>query len=476
MADKKNEAFKGVPSEKVNLTEKKDKKSEKIQHLVDEIKKEYGIDVEPIRNNKYKFNKVKNYVNEKYDFRYNLFAKKPEFRKKNIIDKDKVDYEFFEERDFNNLHNELEMDVGISIGANRLESLIGSNKISSDYDPIKEYIFSLPLWDGKDRFPSFLAQIKLLNEGNEERSFLEKYFKKWFVTMVASLIEKDVINEVCPVFTGEEGRGKTRFFLTLVPPHLRLKYFFVGYFNPHDKDHKEMLGTKILILLDEMRTMTRTDSETIKSTMSDRTVVLRRAYGRGNIHLYRRASFAGTINDNKFLVDVGANRRWLPIAVESIDVDDDFNIDLLYAQALAIWKDRKNSGYDVYYNRIEIDDFKKRNEDYRRKAPEEDLIQLHFNKPTEEQIRNNDPSIRYLTPTDIMFYLTSKDDYKKMNANDTMVRRIGLVMHAMNFPMKKKWLKQYGSSRDTYMVIVKSMDNIERLKDGKEEIEYVPLI
>lgn len=458
MSKDKLKEFADSPEVTVDPQKDKVRKKDKVEELLEQFKDLTGLEVEPVKTSKYKLKKTMMYLEAKFDFRFNLFAKKPEVKLKN-----ETEWEFFEERDIDNLYNELELEAGISLAHNKLLSLIGSKYVSEDYDPILEYINALPKWDGQDRFPEFLRQIQLKDEqGN--RDFLYKYFTKWFVNMVASLLTPDIINEQAIVFTGEEGRGKTRFFANLIPKELRLKYFYSALFNPKDKDHYEYLATKILIFLDEMATITRTDEYTLKQTMSERQITLRRAYGRGAIYLHRRASFAGAINDDKFLLDQGANRRWLPFHIHKIDVDYDFDIRLLYSQAVAMFKDNFNLFYDV----DEIDELKKRNDEFRRKSPEEELIMLHWSVPTKQDL-DECTFLQYLTPTDVMYELSSNDQYKKMNTNDSVLKRIGRTLQSLNFPTTKRRLNNYANPRDCYIMMPVDSSAVERAKKGEKE-------
>ena len=462
MPDDKSKEFQNIPEEKVNPVKEKAKKKDKIEELADEIKTKYGIDVEVVKNNKYKIKRTINYLLEHYEFRYDLFSQLPEYRTAGS----KKDFEFIDDRIISNIHTEINYEAGIPIGKDSLSTLITSKYVSPDFDSIGNYINSLPNWDKRDRFPMFLSQITLKDD-HADRDLLIRYFRKWFVTMVASLIDKNVINETAIVFSGEEGRGKTRFFNSLIPQHMRMKYFYSGYWNPRDKDHHEMNGTKMIIFLDEMETMTRVDSATLKDHMSQRYITVRRAYGHRAIQLYRRASFCGAINDDKFLVDTGANRRWLPFWIDHIEIDYDFDISLLYAQAISLFKD----GFNIFFDVDEIDELKNRNEKFRRKSLEEELIALHWTIPTEEDIKA-DVGLQYLTPTDIIFELSSKEQYKKMNVNDTNLKRIGKVCRHIGFPeFHSKRLNGYSTPRDGF--IMKTVDNItiESIKKGQSEDE-----
>lgn len=376
------------------------------------------------KNKKNKLISVIVYLQARYNFRFNLFAAKPEFKR---VDEALEAFRFIDERIFDSLLMEIKLDAGIDINKNDFQSLINSDKLSENFNPIMDYINGLPRWDGVDRFPLFLQQIQLMDE--EKRGHLINTFKRWFVMMIANLISDTVINDTCFVLSGKQGKGKTRFLESLVPKKLRFFYSYVGTFDPHNKDHLEMIGTKMQLILDEMETLTRTDQGTLKSAMSVKHITLRRAYGHAPIFLFRKASFCGSINYDEFLTDTTGNRRWLPFAVSNIDVDESFDIDLLYAQAKAMFAE----GFRCWFNHDEIKEIEKENEKFRRPSPEEELIMVNYAVPTDSEVAAGTIDIKRMTSTDLMHTLASSDKYKKMNTNDTVANRIGRTMQRMGF-------------------------------------------
>lgn len=370
---------------------------------------------------------VINYLNDNYEFRYNEFTKRPEIRKKDGDGK----FEFFDERSFDNLWTTIQVDFGMNVNDADLRKIIGSMKVSSDYNPMRDFILSLPKWDRVDRFPEFLRRVQLKDESI--RVHFLNTFKKWFVALVASIVDDASYNENCLVFTGNQGVGKTRFFTSLIPYELRLHYLFVGNFDPRDKDQMEYLGTKILIILDEMGTLNRTDNETMKTVMSTRYITLRRAFGRAPLQFYRHASFCGSINDDQFLTDQTGNRRWLPFAIYDIEKAEDYDIKLLYSQALAMFKE----GFRTYFDADEIRQIEKYNEDFRHRPAEEELILMNYRVPNDADFKKG-YGVKFLTTTDIMHSLASRDDYRKMNVNDTVLKRIARSLKKLGFKQISK--------------------------------------
>jgi len=298
--------------------------------------------------------------------------------------------------------------------------------MAKDYNPIKQYLFALPEWDGVDHFTEFLKRVQLKDE-TLRNNFIH-VFKKWFTNYIGALVSDPVYNENCLVLVGKQAAGKTRFLMSLIPEYLQLYYTFSGNFDARDKDHIEMLGTKLLIILDEMATLTRTEVETMKNIMSQKVINVRRAYGRAPIHLMRSASFCGSLNDDEFLTDQTGNRRWLPFAVHEIDNSTQYNLEQLYAQGLHLFK----SGFRYYFELYEIRELEKHNETFRRIPMEEEMLHVNFRVPTPAEITNG-YGIKYMTTTDVVHFLANKDEYRKMNVNDTVLKRMGKSLTKLGY-------------------------------------------
>ncbi len=425
--------------------------------------RQHKLDQEVKNNKKNKLIYVLEYLQQKYEFQFNLFAARTEYKQKD----NNEEFRFFDERAYNNMIMDIKLDAGIDVAETDFKSLIGSNRLSRNYDPIKEYLFSVPVWDETtDYIENFLKQIQLLDEN--QRPMLNKTFKKWFVMLVASLIDDRVINDTCFVLSGKQGRGKTRFLETLVPRRLRFWYTYSGTFDPHDKDHKEMIGTKIQIILDEMETLTRVEQGTLKTTMSAKTVgELRRAYGKERINLFRRASFCGSINFDDFLTDPTGSRRWLPFSIYNIDVNEELNIDYLYAQALSLYK----NNYQTWFDQSEIAELEKHNDQFRKLSPEEELLLIHFRKPTKEEKENGQYML--MPATLIMHDLASRDEYRKMNTNDTIAARFGRLMVKLGYEFIQKRISDSASPSKCYLVVRNDKITIENeLKPEKMQEEF----
>lgn len=416
---------------------KPDKKKDKLQQLVDEIKDIYGISVEPVKNNKYKTERIIEHIQSKYDFRFNVVTRELEYRMKD----DKA-FKYFETRDFNSILTEVKL-ANHMIGKDSLKSLIESRQISEEYDPFREYIFSLPKWDGQtDHIEKFLQQIYLHNE--EERKTLIETFKKWFVAMIGSVLEDRIVNQQCFVLVGRQGIFKTTFLNNLVPKNLQLDYLFSSKFNFENKDHFKYLGMKMLINLDELATLSRTDENVLKTILTDDRVIVRLPYGAYDSKMWRKASFCGSTNNKEFLKDETGNRRFLIFEIDNIALDE-FNLDLLYAQAFALF----NSNFKYWFDRDNIIGIEDRNESFHDVSIEEDLI-LEYMEPPNDMELKNDMGFKYETATAINIYLAAKSN--RINVNESTKRRIGMVLRKRGFVQKSKKLNRNPKPSKVWLV------------------------
>lgn len=442
------EEFKQLP-EVTTEPPKPETKATMLKKLVDEIKTTYGFDVEPKNNIQYKIERVKSHLDEHYKFRFNVISQNFEYHNGTTDE-----FHFFSNRDFQNIQTELKMN-NYNIGKDVLKSLIESKFMSKDFDPFREYLFSLPIYDkSKDYFKIFLEQVYLANES--ERAEFITTFKKWFVAMVGSLVDDRLVNQHCFVLVGEQGKFKTTFLNNLVPKNLQLDYVYSSKFNFENKDHYKFLGTKILINLDELATLSRTDVGVLKTILTDDRIIVRLPYGAFDSHMWRKASFCGSTNNDQFLTDETGNRRFLVFKISDIVLDRSFDLGLLYAQAFAMYKE----GFQHWFDRADISVISFRNDDFHDVSIEQDLIQQYMQKPSDEEIDATISMVKFDTSTAINIWLAGKST--RINVNESTKRRVGMVLKKLGYKQKsmriensihpiKVWCVKYTSDGPSFI-------------------------
>lgn len=383
------------------------------------------------------------WLNANYEFKYDKIGLVEMYRKIGG-----GEYQNFDDRAYNTIKIRMLLN-GLKISHQNFDALIRGRYICKEYDPLKEYLYSLTSYTESegDIVEKFCNQIELEDEA--KREYLINYFKKWFVGLIVSIVDDTIdekkINQLCFVLHGRQGIYKTTLLNKIVPKKLK-KYSYTGEFNSHDKDHKLMLATKFFINLDEMSTLNRNSIESIKSAMTLSSVTLRKAYARKEITAKRRASFCGSINRSDFLSDLTGNRRFLIATVKSIKMDPAFNISRLYAYGLHLYKSR----YRYWFDAEEMRSLEKNNSSYRTVSVVEELITKFVRKPEPHEIEAKE--IDYVTASDINVFLADSERYPKLSINNTIAKTIGQVLAAEGFERVSKRLAGYDNPRRFWVI------------------------
>ena len=251
-----------------------------------------------------------------------------------------------------------------------------------EYHPLKEYLESLPAWDGMtDHIDQLASRVRVTGCTQEMHN---RYFKKWFVAMVAAWIVDGVTNHEILTYIGPQGIYKSTFMRLLLPPTLRGYFSARNFANRMTKDDRLELTEMGLIALEELDHMKIHELNQLKAITTDPTVNERAAYARYRERREHIASFCGTGNNARFLTDLTSNRRWLPFMVDSIDSPYDTPINYIgtYAQAYALWK----QGFRYWFDDSENAELEEHNHNFEEPNLELELIQTYFRLPRENEV------------------------------------------------------------------------------------------
>lgn len=288
------------------------------------------------------------------------------------------------------------------------------------YNPFEDYFFNLPTYDEKTDYISELANTITTTK----QELWQQCFKKWLVAMVGCVLDDKVINHTVIVFSGKQGLGKTTWVEKLVPKQLK-EYLFSGTINPNNKDTLVQLAECMLINLDELENLNRSEIGSLKEIITKTQIRMRKAYGHNNETMPRRASFAGSVNTAQFLNDSTGSRRFLCFELEGIQYQHDVDINMAFSQALFLFK----SGFRFWFDQEEIKSITESNEQYQLRSPEEELLLTWF-EPIERE-----KATLFLNASQIGAKLA---DRAKLNMNDGTINKIGKALKKHNFIRIKK--------------------------------------
>ena len=343
--------------------------------------------------------KLKNYLNKHYDFRYNLLSETNEFRPR---EENAATFRVLGKRDLNAICMEVQS-AGIMCWDRDLARYVHSTLVES-YHPFELYLQELPAWDGIDRLVNLAKRVS-------SDEYWVKYFHRWMLALVAQWLGKNTVfaNGVAPLLISEEqGWLKSTFCKSLMPEALQ------GYYTDQvDLSTSGSLEKKLavmgLINLDEFDRLSPRSMAKLKNLMQLSSLNMRQAYKNNYSQLPRIASFIGTSNRKDLLDDPTGSRRFLCVEVERrIDCS---NIDL--TQVYAQLKSELEAGERYWFTSEEEQEIQRHNEAFYQLHPEEELFRNHFRTPS------LDEAYEMLSLSDILETLKQK--------HGSLMRQVSMV-------------------------------------------------
>lgn len=346
---------------------------------------------------------LQNYLNENFDFRYNVLTDMPECKPKNT-----TTYRMIDKRMMNSLTYKAMME-GIECKDADVKRFLFSDQIATHH-PFKDYLATLPEWDGTDRVTMLGARIS-------GKSMWLNGFHRWMLGMVAQWLGYPArcANALAPILiSAEQGMCKSTFCSILLPEELRA-YYTDKFAITSTSGCEQKISTFGLINMDEFDQYTERMLTLLKNLMQMKKVNYRKCFKAYFSDLPRIASFIGTSNEKSLLTDETGSRRFLCIEIEKpIDCSP---ID--YTQLYAQLKFELESGKRYWLSKEEELEIEQHNRAFYRHSPEEEAFYKMFTLP-----RDNEPSMN-LSATDIYNQLQKR--FPKI-MQGVKPQRIGNVM------------------------------------------------
>lgn len=342
------------------------------------------------------YEKVENFINERYEIRNNVVSNKIEYRTINEENKE------FNELNEHNIFRELQKNF-IPFSINKLKSLLGSEFVK-EYNPFINYFENLPKYNPESDTDYILNLTNYIPVKDKQR--LEVQFKKMLVRCIACSIDNVVNKQAFVLVHDQQNSGKTTFLRWLNPPEL--KNYIAENINT-DKDSLIAMCTNFFINMDELATLNRSEINALKSVMSKDVFKGRLPYGAREVSLIRRANIVGSTNNIEFLNDETGSVRWLCFELTdklNFDYKKDFDINKIWAQAYYLLR----NGFKYELTPQEIAENEVANANHRIITVEQELIQASF-----EPSNKNEIGSIFKTVAHIKLMLNEKYNSEKLN-------------------------------------------------------------
>ena len=254
---------------------------------------------------------------------------------------------------------------------------VGSEEVP-EYNPIQDYLNSLPKWDGQNHIAKVFSRLPGVS--SEQLNYLTI----WLRSAVAHWMQMDMLhgNECVPTLIGQQGCGKTVFVRRLLPPHLR--EYFLGHLNLSNKFDKEMaLTNNLFVNLDELEAIRPSQQASLKQTLSVSKVNGRPIFGRTQEDRPRFASFVATTNNRHPLQDATGSRRYICIQIpdgQMIDNTGEIDYGQLYAQVVYELQELKAP---YWFNNDEVARIQQLNQEFMDQKDLGEMFVACFRQPKE---------------------------------------------------------------------------------------------
>ncbi|AEE92540.1 Virulence-associated E family protein [Tepidanaerobacter acetatoxydans Re1] len=201
--------------------------------------------------------------------------------------------------------------------------------------PIREYLNSLPKWDGVERLDRILIDYL----GAEDSEYVRAVTRKTLVAAVARVMEPGIKFDYMLVLNGPQGIGKSTLF-----NRLGGEWFSdsLSIADMRDKTAAEKLQGYWIVEIGELAGIKKIDEETLKSFLSRQDDKYRAAYGYAVEDHPRQCIIVGSTNKTTgFLRDLTGNRRFWPVRVpgsQNLKPWDLKDVDQIWAEAIVRYR------------------------------------------------------------------------------------------------------------------------------------------
>ena len=207
---------------------------------------------------------------------------------------------------------EVEEHLGVRIEEVRAGVLMGAQLAC--FDPVRTYLDALA-WDGVRRLDTWVCDYL----GSKETPYTRAVAARFMIGAVARCRAPGCKVDTMPILEGGQGAGKSQALAALSPEP---GWFTDELADLRSKDAPLGLGGKWIVELAELAAIGRADGETLKAFLSRGVDRFRAPYAASSEDYPRRCVFIGSTNADAYLRDETGGRRFWPIKVGRIFVEE----------------------------------------------------------------------------------------------------------------------------------------------------------
>ncbi|MDD9339585.1 MAG: VapE family protein [Providencia heimbachae] len=184
----------------------------------------------------------------------------------------------------------------------------------NQFDSAIEWLNSLE-WDGVKRVEQFYHT----HFGAEDTPYTRAVSLYMWSALAGRVLMPGIKADMVPILVGAQGCGKSSGVAALAPD---LTFFTEISFAEKDDDLARKMRGRLVAEIGELKGLNTKDLESIKSFVTRTHENWIPKFKEFATQFPRRLLIIGTTNEDEFLADRTGNRRWLPVEVSKVNVDD----------------------------------------------------------------------------------------------------------------------------------------------------------
>lgn len=225
------------------------------------------------------------------------------------------DWQTFRDTHYTDLRITLEKRGFHPIGRELIRDVVAKVGEAQRFDSAIDWLESLPPWDGTPRVDTFLDHYF----GVAPSPYTTAVSRYLWTALAGRVLSPGIKADMVPILSGPQGAGKSSGVAALVPAP---EHYTDISFHEREDDLSRRLRGRLIGELGELRGIHTREQEHIKAWVTRTHESWIPKYREFAVQFPRRLVFIGTTNETEFLADPTGNRRWLPVEVTTVKVDE----------------------------------------------------------------------------------------------------------------------------------------------------------
>lgn len=224
------------------------------------------------------------------------------------------EWQQFSDADYSRLRIAMEKRDFKPVGRELIRDVVLLAAEENQFDSAIEWLTNLE-WDGVKRVEQFYHT----HFGAEDTPYTRAVSLYMWTAMAGRVMVPGIKADMVPILVGAQGCGKSSGVAALSPDPT---FFAEISFAEKDDDLARKMRGRLVAEIGELRGLNTKELESIKAFVTRTHENWIPKFKEFATQFPRRSLIIGTTNEDEFLADRTGNRRWLPVEVIKVNVDD----------------------------------------------------------------------------------------------------------------------------------------------------------